>query len=181
VNRFPKAYADRVAKLRVPAGFILVAAFLWFSKPSAASLCHGLPVSLIGLMIRAWASGHLEKNLQLAVSGPFTYVRNPLYLGTLLVAAGFVIASREWGLGLLFAAVFLLVYLPVIEQEEDHLRKLFPSYENYAGRVPMLVPRWRKVESARPFRWSLYRRNEEYNALLGFLAGTAVLVWKAMR
>jgi protein-S-isoprenylcysteine O-methyltransferase Ste14 len=181
VNRFPKAYADRVAKLRVAAGFILVAAFIWFSKPDVASLCYGLPVALIGLIIRAWASGHLEKNLQLAVSGPFTYVRNPLYLGTLVVALGFVIASREWWLALLFAAVFVLVYLPVIELEEDHLRKLFPSYEGYAERVQMLVPRLRKAGTKRRFLWSLYLRNEEYNALLGFLAGTAVLVWKALR
>lgn len=181
MNRFPKAYADRVAKLRVPAGFVLVGAFLWFSKPSIASLCYGLPVSLIGLIVRAWASGHLEKNLQLAVSGPFTYVRNPLYLGTLLVALGFVIAAREWLLGLLFAAVFIFVYLPVIELEEDHLRKLFPSYEDYAERVPMLVPRWRKARGKRRFGWLLYITNKEYNALLGFLAGSAVLVWKAMR
>jgi protein-S-isoprenylcysteine O-methyltransferase Ste14 len=165
----------------VPAGFVLVAAFIWFSKPDVASLCYGLPVALIGLIVRAWASGHLEKNLQLAESGPFTYVRNPLYLGTLIVALGFVIASREWWLALLFAAVFVLVYLPVIELEEDHLRKLFPSYEDYAERVPMLVPRLRKAGAKRRFQWSLYVKNEEYNALLGFLAGTAVLVWKAMR
>ena len=181
MNRFPKGYADRVAKLRVPAGFVLVAAFLWFSKPSVTSLFYGLPVSIAGLIIRAWAAGHLEKNVQLAVSGPFTYVRNPLYLGTLVVALGFVIAARELWLGLLFAAVFVLVYLPVIELEEDHLRRLFPSYEEYTERVPMLVPRWRKAQAKGRFRWSLYMRNEEYNALLGFLAGTAVLIWKAVR
>jgi protein-S-isoprenylcysteine O-methyltransferase Ste14 len=181
VNRFPKAYADRVAKLRVPAGFVLVAAFIWFSRPDVVSLYYGLPVAVIGLIIRAWATGHLQKNLQLAISGPFTYVRNPLYLGTLIVGLGFVIASREWWLALLFVAVFIMVYLPVIELEEDHLRKLFPDYEDYAERVPMLVPRWRKMPATGRFRWSLYMKNEEYNALLGFLAGTAVLVWKAMR
>ncbi len=181
MTRFPKRYADRVAKLRVVAGFVLVAAFLWFSRPTVASLYFGLPVALLGLVLRAWAAGHLEKNLQLAVSGPFRYVRNPLYLGTLVVAAGLVIASREWWLGLLFAAVFVLVYLPVIELEESHLRKLFPEYEEYAERVPMLFPRWRKAQAGRPFRWSVYRKNEEYNAMAGFAAGVAVLLWKALR
>lgn len=181
MTRFPKAYADAVAKMRVPFGFLMVAAFLWFSKPTINSLWYGLPVSLGGLLLRAWATGHLEKNLQLAVSGPYTFVRNPLYVGTLLAAAGFAAASRQWWLGVLFAAVFLLVYLPVIELEEEHLRKLFPSYEDYCERVPMLVPRWRKSRAKRRFRWSLYRRNEEYNALLGFLAGVGVLLWKVLR
>ena len=77
--------------------------------------------------MRAWAAGHLEKNLALTESGPYAHVRNPLYLGTLTVAAGFVIAARRWELGVLFAAVFVLIYLPVVELEEQHLRKLFPA------------------------------------------------------
>ena len=88
-------------------------------------------MSLIGLWLRAWASGHLEKNMRLAESGPYAYVRNPLYLGTLIVAAGFAIASRRWLLAALFAVVFLLIYLPAIQLEEQHLRKLFPSFAPY--------------------------------------------------
>src|SRR5579871_2783404 len=115
---FPKPYADRVARMRVTAGFIMVAAFAWFSEPTYSSLAIGLPVSLLGLFLRGWATGHLEKNIRLAESGPYAYVRNPLYIGTLLVAAGLVIAARRWLLAGLFAAVFLLIYLPVIELEE---------------------------------------------------------------
>ena len=96
---FPKPYADAVAKLRVPGGFLMVAAFLWLSAPTWTSLALGLPVSVLGLALRAWAAGHLEKNRTLAESGPYAYVRNPLYIGTLAVAAGFVIASRRWELG----------------------------------------------------------------------------------
>jgi protein-S-isoprenylcysteine O-methyltransferase Ste14 len=175
---FPKPYADAVAKLRVPGGFILVAAFLWLSAPSAMSLIIGLPVSILGLALRAWAAGHLEKNTMLADGGPYAYVRNPLYLGTLWTAAGLVIAALRWELGVLFAAVFLLIYLPVVALEEQHLRKLFPSYDDYARRVPKLFPRFSGTNSKR-FRWSVYRKNQEYQALLGFLAGAAVLVWKA--
>jgi protein-S-isoprenylcysteine O-methyltransferase Ste14 len=167
-------------------GFVLAAAFLWLSAPRMDSLVVGIPVSLIGLAIRAWAAGHLEKNLALTDSGPYAMVRNPLYLGTLTAAAGFVIASRRWELGEAVAATFLLVYLPVVELEEQHLRALFSDYGEYAARVRKLIPG--PLESSagggeRPkhFRWSLYRHNREYEALAGFLAGVAVLCWKAFR
>src|ERR1700727_2561277 len=115
MSLFPKPYADFVARLRVAVGFVLVLAFAWFSLPDLRSVAVGLPVSLVGLLLRAWATGHLEKNIRLAESGPYAYVRNPLYLGTLLVAAGLVIASRRWLLAALFTAGVVLIYLPVIE------------------------------------------------------------------
>jgi len=177
---FPKPYADRVARLRVATGFVLVAAFAWLSRPSMTSLIWGLPVSALGLLLRGWAAGHLEKNIRLAESGPYAYVRNPLYLGTTLVAAGLVIASRRWPLAALFAAVFVLVYLPVIELEEQHLCYLFPSFETYAQRVPALWPTRRAAKSDARFQWMLYVRNREYQALLGWLAGMALLVAKVI-
>lgn len=187
--RFPKPYADLVARLRVPLGFALVAAFAWFSHPAARSLAFGLPLSLTGLALRAWAAGHLAKNQALATSGPYAYTRNPLYLGTLLVAAGLAVASQSLALGLLFAAVFGLVYLPVMQLEEQHLRSLFPEYAAYAARVPALWP-WRTLRSSaanfrsrdsRSFQWPLYMRNGEYQAAVGLLAGALFLVWKALR
>jgi len=176
---FSKPYADAVAKLRVPFGFVLVAAFLWLSEPTWISLAAGLPVSIAGLVVRGWAAGHLEKDTTLAESGPYAHVRNPLYVGTLAVATGFVIASRRWELGVLFAAVFVFVYLPVVELEEQHLSNLFPSYKDYARRVPKLMPRFSGA-GGKSFRWSLYRYNREYEALLGFLAGVAVLCAKVI-
>lgn len=175
---FPKPYADFVARLRVPGGFLLAAAFVWLAAPDAGSMAAGIPVSALGLLVRGWAAGHLAKNQQLAESGPYSYIRNPLYLGTLLVAAGLVLAAQRWSLALLFAAVFSLIYLPVIELEEQHLRKLFPGYGRYAARVPLLLPRGRRVFSEARFRGSLYMRNQEYQALFGYLAGLALLVWK---
>jgi protein-S-isoprenylcysteine O-methyltransferase Ste14 len=176
---FPKPYADFVARLRVPAGFALVAAFAWFSRPDAGSLAAGAPVAAAGLALRAWAAGHLAKNERLATSGPYAYTRNPLYLGTLTVAAGLAVASRSPGLGLLFAAVFGLVYLPVIQLEEQHLRKLFPEYAEYATRVPALVPLARAIKSPHPFRASLYLKNQEYKAAAGLAIGFLFLIWKA--
>jgi len=177
---FPKPYADVVQRLRVTAGFVMVAAFAWLSRPTVESLILGLPVSAIGLLLRAWATGHLEKNIRLAESGPYAYVRNPLYLGTLLVAAGLAIAARRWLLGGLFSAVFLLIYLPAIELEEQHLRKLFPSFAAYSERVPALWPALGAAKGGGQFRFSLYVQNREYQALLGFLAGAAFLLAKVL-
>jgi protein-S-isoprenylcysteine O-methyltransferase Ste14 len=177
---FPKPYADRVARLRVTCGFIMVAAFAWFSQPGARSLAWGLPVSALGLLLRAWATGHVEKNIRLAEGGPYAYVRNPLYLGTLLVAAGFAIASRQWPLGVLFGVVFLLIYLPAIELEEQHLRKLFPEFAAYAQRVPALWPTLTPLRRPQHFRLDLYIRNREYQALIGFLIGALYLLARVM-
>ncbi len=179
---FPKRYADAVARLRVPSGFVLVAVFAWFSRPTAHSLALGLPFGLVGLALRAWAAGCLAKNQQLATGGPYAYTRNPLYLGTLLVAAGLVIASRNIGLGILFIAVFLLVYLPVIQLEEQHLRNLFPEYAPYAGQVPALWPRLKPVrtKNPNPFRAALYLSNQEYQAGAGYFAGMLFLLWKVL-
>jgi protein-S-isoprenylcysteine O-methyltransferase Ste14 len=179
---FPKPYADAVARLRVPSGFLIVIVFGWFSLPTPQSMAIGIPVSLAGLALRAWAAGCLAKNQQLATGGPYAYTRNPLYIGTLLVAAGLAVASRSIGLAALFAAVFLLVYLPVIQNEEQHLRKIFPEYAAYAERVPALIPRISPAceNNLNPFRAGLYLKNQEYQAGLGFLAGMLFLFWKML-
>ena len=158
---FPKPYADFVQRLRVPIGFLLVAAFAWWSAPSAGSLAWGAPISIAGLLLRGWAAGHLAKNQSLATSGPYAWTRNPLYLGTTLVAAGLVVASREAGLAALFAAAFALVYLPAIELEEQHLRTLFPEYAGYAQRVPRLGARIPAERSAKSFQLTPYRKNQD--------------------
>jgi protein-S-isoprenylcysteine O-methyltransferase Ste14 len=177
---FPKRYGDAVAKLRVPAGFVLVVVFAWFSRPTRHSLALGLPFGLLGLALRAWAAGCLAKNRQLSTSGPYAYTRNPLYLGTLVVAAGLVIASRNPGLGALFAAVFIFIYLPVIQLEQQHLRNLFPGYAEYAARVPALLPRLTPGprKNSHPFQIRLYLTNKEYQAGAGLLAGMLFLLWR---
>lgn len=170
---FPKPYADAVQRLRVASGFILLLTFAWFSHPSVGSMAIGIPISLLGLAIRAWAAGHLVKNERLATTGPYAYMRNPLYAGTLLAAAGLVVACRSVVLAVIAAAVFLLVYLPVIELEEQHLRELFASYPVYAARVNRFLPFRRGQGEPGRFSTAVYRRNQEYKAALGF--GVAVL------
>jgi len=176
---FPKHYADEAQRLRVPIGLALACALAVFAEPTRASLIEGIPFAIVGLAVRAWAAGHLAKNERLAASGPYAFVRNPLYFGTLIAAAGLLVASRQWWLAVLYAAAFLLIYLPAIELEEQHLRNLFPEYEAYAQDVPLLVPRFPPIRSSGRFRAALYWKNQEYNALASVTAGLLWLAWRA--
>ena len=177
---FPKPYADAVARLRVAAGFVMAAAFAWFAHPGGASLAMGLSLSACGLALRAWAAGHLAKDRRLAASGPYSFTRNPLYLGTLITALGLAAAARSPGLALLFAALFALVYLPAIELEEQHLTAILPGYAEFAARVPLLLPRWPSRFGPERFSAALYRKNREYQALLGWSIGAAWLIVRAL-
>jgi protein-S-isoprenylcysteine O-methyltransferase Ste14 len=118
--------------------------------------------------IRSWAAGHLAKNENLATSGPYGHVRNPLYVGSLLLAGGVVVGSNNVWVAVVFTATFVLIYLPVIQLEEEHLRKLFPQYAEYARGVPSLWPRLTNGGSAGRFRADLYTRNKEWKALSGY-------------
>ncbi|HEX4276644.1 MAG TPA: methyltransferase [Bryobacteraceae bacterium] len=177
---FPKPYADRVARLRVSAGFVMVAAFAWFAHPDAMSLSVGIPLSACGLALRAWAAGHLAKDKRLAMSGPYSFTRNPLYLGTLITALGLAAAARSIGLALLFTTLFALVYLPAIELEEQHLTAILPGYRAFAQRVPLLIPRWPANFGPDRFSAALYRRNREYQALLGWALAAVWLFARAL-
>jgi protein-S-isoprenylcysteine O-methyltransferase Ste14 len=178
---FPKQYAELAARTRVPAGFLVMAAFLWFARPTVATLLAGSSIALLGLGIRAWAAGHLAKNQRLATSGPYAHVRNPLYVGTLIVGVGFAISGGRPLVGGALVLFFILWYLPVVEEEERHLAKILPGYDGYRERVPKLwpaiAPRYSGGEAFRP---SLYRKNREYQALLAFLATLALLIAKTL-
>src|SRR5438874_7392510 len=127
---------------RVPLGFACAVVFLYFAKPTVWTLIAGAAVALPGLLLRAWASGHLRKNSQLATTGPYAYTRNPLYLGSFLIGLGFSIASGRWVLGLIFAALFLGIYFPVMRVESADLAGLFgEDYERCSRAVPLFFPK----------------------------------------
>lgn len=177
--RFPKQYAGVVQRLRVPAGFALLGALIALSRPDMGSIATGLPISIAGLALRAWAAGHLAKDESLATSGPYSMTRNPLYLGSLLAAAGLAIASLSMWVAAIALASFVLIYFPVIEQEEQHLAKLFPDFAAYAERVPQLIPRgW---PPGGGFRFALYVRNQEYKAAGAVIIAYVWLAWLAYR
>jgi len=170
----------RVARrIRVPLGFVFAILYIWLAKPTTKSLLLGLATAVPGIYLRALASGHVRKNEALATSGPYAYTRNPLYLGSLIMALGFAIAARSWWIVLAMALLFLLIYIPVIRGEEEYLRSRFPEFENYKKEVPRLLPRLSATSTEQgSFSWELYKKHREYNAILGALAITAVLIVK---
>lgn len=171
---------------RVPLGFLCAGLFILLAEPRPSLLAIGGAVALLGLLLRAWASGHIRKNAQLAISGPYAHTRNPLYLGSFLLGLGFTVAAgRPLLLGITFAALFLGIYLPVMRVEAATLAELFgDEYRRYAQNVPLLFPRltpYRTAEGAgAKFDLKLYLRYREYRAALGLLLALGVLALKAV-
>ena len=170
----------RIAKrIRVPLGFLFAAFFLLLARPRWWSLAAGSAVALAGVGIRAVSSGHVKKNEELATTGPYAYTRNPLYLGSIVIALGLALAALRWEIALGLVILFAAIYVPVIRGEEQFLSGHFANYAEYCSRVPRLLPRLRAGEEGRSrFSPELYRKHREYNALLGMLALMAALAGK---
>jgi hypothetical protein len=167
---------QRVARrIRVPLGFAVAALYLfqlWQSAPEADAVAWSLALIVPGLWLRGYAAGYVKKNQELTTTGPYAHVRNPLYLGSILMAAGFAVALESWAVGLALALMFVAIYVPVIASEERFLRATFPGFDDYCSRVPRLIPRLsapRAPADDRPGRFflPLYLKHREYNALLG--------------
>lgn len=175
---------SRVARrIRVPLGFVFAVLYFWLAQPNWRWLALGSALIVPGLLIRALASGHVRKNEALAVSGPYAYTRNPLYLGSLLLGIGFAVAARSWWVGVALVLMFFAIYLPVIRDEETFLREKFPEFDEYARRVPRMLPRIVPASSGQHdggFSMDLYWKHREYNAALGAIAMAAALVLKMM-
>ncbi|MCU1296575.1 MAG: putative protein-S-isoprenylcysteine methyltransferase-like protein [Acidobacteriaceae bacterium] len=143
------------------------------------SIFTGTLVIIPGLAVRALASGHVKKNEELATTGPYAYTRNPLYLGSLMLAFGFVLAARSWWIAGVLLTMFFAIYLPVIYGEETFLRHRFSDYEAYENKVPRLLPKISAPNHADvKFSWDLYRKHREYNALIGAISMIALLAAK---
>jgi protein-S-isoprenylcysteine O-methyltransferase Ste14 len=162
---------------RVRVGYPVGVAAFWFARPEAKWLGCGVGIAVAGLLLRGYAAGHLRKHEQLAVSGPYAHTRNPLYLGSVLLGAGFSVASHSWISTTLLAAYLLVFYPPVIRREERELKSLYgAAFEEYARQVPAFCPRLTAAaRSGQKFSWSLYRRNREYEAAMGLVVAMAVL------
>lgn len=174
--------ATPIQRFRVPLGFLFAAVFLFFARPEMWSLAIGGAIAVVGLLVRAWASGHIRKNQTLAVSGPYAYTRNPLYLGSFILGVGFTMAAGVWWLGLIFVALFLGIYLPVMRVEAGELTGIFgEEYQRYAQKVPLFFPRLKAVKkSGTNFDFALYLRYREYQAALGLIFAWSILLAKAL-
>lgn len=169
-------------RLRVPIGFVTAILFVVFSRPSWTSLATGIPLALAGALIRAWASGHLRKNAELATSGPYAHTRNPLYFGSFVMAAGCAVAGGSWLVGIWLVAFFLAIYWPVMQAEAAHMQTLFgESYARWSAGVPLFLPRLTPYRSGqnRRFEFGQYSHHREWRALIGLGIVLAVLILKA--
>jgi protein-S-isoprenylcysteine O-methyltransferase Ste14 len=174
-------------RIRVPLGFIAAGLYLfelWRRPPEGAAVAWSLALVLPGLWLRGYAAGYVKKNRELTVTGPYAHTRNPLYLGSILMAAGFAVALMSWPMALVLAGGFALIYIPVIASEEQFLRGTFAGFDDYCRQVPRLIPRITAARVARPqedaagtgkpdsrskggFSFELYLRHREYNAAIG--------------
>ncbi len=173
---------SRIARrIRVPLGFVFAVLYLWRARPTWVSAVVGAAIAALGLGIRAIASGHVDKNEELAMTGPYAYVRNPLYLGSIVIAVGFAAAARDVVIASLVVVLFALIYVPTIRSEEHYLRTRFPEYSTYAREVPRLLPRTlRFAEMTQDFSRALYLKHREYNAIFGAALMLAALVVKML-
>jgi protein-S-isoprenylcysteine O-methyltransferase Ste14 len=166
-------WTARLARLRVPLGFVAAAATLLLASPSWAAWRAGLIVALVGEAIRVWAAGHLEKSREVTRSGPYRWTRHPLYVGSSVMAAGIVIASRSAVVAGLVAIYMGVTIAAAIRTEEAFLRGAFgDQYDRYERSEGEPMSRRFSVERA--------LRNREYRAVLGLAAGFGLLALKVL-
>jgi hypothetical protein len=176
---------------------------LW-AQPTARGLGWAGALAALGLLLRAWAAGTIRKDEVLATTGPYAFVRHPLYLGSFLIGLGLALAGGHWLWPLAVVAYFGLGYARALREEAERLTELFGhAYVEYAARVPAFLPRLRPyrapsrrgsavlgggegggggrpASAPRPlgFSWHQYVRNREWEALLGTLAALVLLAVK---
>ncbi|MGA2168389.1 MAG: isoprenylcysteine carboxylmethyltransferase family protein [Terracidiphilus sp.] len=163
-------------RIRVPLGFLTAGLYLFELgrlAPVPAAVAWSLALVVPGLWLRGYAAGYVKKNRELTMTGPYAYTRNPLYLGSMLIAAGFALALLSWPVALVLAGGFGVIYVPVIASEERFLRATFPEFDAYCRRVPRLIPRLTPASlpggqiGTGGFSLSLYLKHREYNAGIG--------------
>lgn len=167
----------RTQRLRLT--WLLALPFLYFARPSSTSLIGGILLALPGVTVRVIASGHIDKDRELATAGPYGYLRHPLYVGSFLVGTGLAVAGGRWLFLPVFLGVFAWVYGRTVRAEGVELGRRFgASYEEYRTRVPAFLPRFR-----RGGRWGfhprLFRQNKEWEAVAGIAAAFGLL-WLKM-
>ena len=171
-----------LAKYRRLYGLLVLIPFFFLARPSVVSLAIGLPVMVLGLLFRIWSSGYIYKDDRLAVEGPYSIVRNPLYFGSFLMGAGCLLAGStwipSWILFILYIVTFPAVYVSLILTEEERLLQLFgDEYAEYCSSVPRLLPafwKYKRADAEWSFKLTFIVHKEYTNViiaavLIGFL------------
>ena len=165
-------WKEMLKKQRIPFSFSIVPLYVWLATPSTASLLWSLPPVVLGVLLRAYASGYLNKQVELTMTGPYAYIRHPLYLGSALIAFGFACASCSWMIAAIFSIMYTAFYFPTIEHEERFLHERFIEFETYAAQVPRFIPLLTKPKLPmwlQSFSLRTYLLHREYNVILGAL------------
>lgn len=171
--------------VRTKSAWLIVVPFFLLAGPTRASLAIGIVLSLAGLALRGWSAGTIHKGETLTTSGPYAFVRNPLYVGSFFIGAGLAVAGGSWLWLVLFLVFFVALYAPTVAAEAARLTEQFGHrYVEYSDRVPAFIPRLTPFRGgvgrrAARFEWSQYQRNREWEALLGAAAAFGVL-WLKM-
>lgn len=161
--------AAALARLRVPLGFAAAAVALLLARPTPRSIAVGLALASVGEGLRLWASGHIVKGDEITTSGPYRYVRHPLYVGSSIMAVGFAVAAASAPVAALVALYMGVTVLAAIRTEEatldDRFRGQYSAYRE--GRA---------AASTRRFSWARVGANREYRTVAGFAIGAFLLV-----
>ncbi len=169
-----------VARWRVRMGYPLAVVVLFFARPNLQSIAVGAAIGFLGLLLRGYAAGYLKKQEVLTTTGPYAFTRNPLYLGSAILAAGAAWAMHSWISASVLVVYFAVVYYVVMRREEGELRGHFgDAFERYAKAVPLFFPRAipaRLGDNAAAFSFAQYKKNHEHEAAIGFLFLLVVLV-----
>ncbi|MGB8952449.1 MAG: isoprenylcysteine carboxylmethyltransferase family protein [Candidatus Aminicenantales bacterium] len=176
-----KSFIRSIYRWRVRSATLLLLLIIILARPNLLSILAGLALSIIGLLIRMWASGHIRKEKELAVSGPYRYTRNPLYIGNFILGMSIAVGTYSLWCFWLFAAYFLVFYPPVIRVEKERMKRFFPKkYEEYKRSTPLFFPSLKPVprSSGIQFSWALYKKNKEYMALIGATFFWIILIAK---
>ncbi|MGH9811700.1 MAG: methyltransferase family protein [Candidatus Acidiferrales bacterium] len=156
---------------RVPLHFLLAALLVWLARPSPMLFAAGSALVMLGLLVRAWAAGHLRRDQPLTVSGPYAHVRHPLYFGSALVLAGFAVVGGEALVAIVAAVYFLVLFVPVLRREDEERGRASELHAAYAAQVPTFLPRLWPANgldgSERRFEWAVFLGNREWRAEAG--------------
>jgi len=161
-----------LARWRVPLGFLTGAAVLWLARPTPGSLMTGGAVAAIGELLRVWAAGHLEKGREVTRSGPYRFMRHPLYVGSTIVGAGAAIAAARLSVAALVTLYLASTIISAIRTEETGMRAAFgDQYDAYVQSCATPIDRAFSLKRA--------MKNKEYRAVAGLAAVAAILAVKA--
>ena len=172
---------EKLIKYRSFIGFLCLVAILWLATPSSRSIFSGFLLMMAGVFFRAWSSGHINKDKELATLGPYSLTRNPLYFGSLILGSGIAVASNNRIAYLIFAAYYLTFFTFLIVIERKRLRKRFGrQYDDWAREANLFFPKFKKIEKS-DFNIAFYMKNREYRVLFFSLFLTAVLIVKFLK